>query len=185
MNEVQAVKNRDEIVMIERLLRKHGGEMYGDVWVFGVNTALRIGDLLSIRMADVVGRESFTLVEEKTGKRREVSLNGKARAIVERRARVNPGDEWLFQAKGNRAKSLSKPVSRETVARKFKEIGEILGIDLGTHSMRKTRGAVMYAEGIPIETVCKVLNHSSPAVTMRYIGLDRATVAKTYADFEL
>ena len=185
MKEVEAVTSREEIAMIERLLRKHGGDLYGDIWSFGLNVALRIGDLLSIRMADVVGCESFELVEQKTGKRRLVTLNGKARAIVERRATQNPDDEWLFQAKGNRAKSACKPISRETVARKFKEIGEIIGVDLGTHSMRKSRGAAMYADGVPIETVCKVLNHSSPAVTMRYIGLDRATVAKTYADYEL
>lgn len=184
MNEVEAV-DRNEIGTVEKLLRKHGGDLYGDVWVFGVNTALRIGDLLSIRMADVVGREALELIEAKTGKRRVVTLNGKARAIVERRAAAYPDDEWLFQAKGNRAKAMAKPVSRETVARKFAEVGEILGIELGTHSMRKTRGAALYQAGAPIETVCKVLNHSSPAVTMRYIGLDKAAVQRTYTDLEL
>ncbi|WP_276508751.1 tyrosine-type recombinase/integrase [Yersinia kristensenii] len=51
---------------------------------------------------------------------------------------------------------------------------------LGTHSMRKTRGWVMYNSGINIETIAKVLNHSSPAITMRYIGLDQHTVDSTY-----
>ncbi|EPD2612066.1 hypothetical protein ACR82Q_003777 [Yersinia enterocolitica] len=49
--------------------------------------------------------------------------------------------------------------------------------------MRKTRGWVMYNSGINIETIAKVLNHSSPAITMRYIGLDQQTVDNTYTSF--
>ena len=185
MNEVQAVTTRADIAMIEHLLRKHGGDIYGDIWSFGLNVALRIGDLLSLQMADVVGRDAFALIEQKTGKRRDIVLNGKARALVARRAAAHPDHRWLFQAQANRARSLAQPIRRETVARKFKEIGAIVGIDLGTHSMRKSRGALLYADGVPIETICKVLNHASPAVTLRYIGLDRATVAKTYLDYEI
>lgn len=185
MKEVDAVRTREDVALVERLLRKHGGDLYGDVWVLGTNTALRIGDLLSLRMDDVRDQVELTLVEQKTGKRRSIALNGRAREVIARRVADHPDDTWLFQAKGNRAGGLGKPIRRETVARKLAEIGEILGIELGTHSMRKSRGAAMYQAGIPIETICKVLNHSSPAVTMHYIGLDKATVAQTYADFEL
>lgn len=185
MNEVQAVQTKDEIGMIEHLLRKHGDDIYADIWRFGVNTALRIGDLLSIRMQDAIERDVLTLTEQKTGKSREITLNGKAKSIIARRFAENPNDTWLFQAKGNRARSLAKPISRETVARKFAEVGEIMGIKLSTHSMRKSRGALMYRDGVSVETICKVLNHSSPAVTMHYIGLDRTTVARTYTDYEL
>lgn len=184
MNEVEAVK-KSEIPAVERLLAKHGGQLYADIWSMGINTALRIGDLLALKMTDVRARESLTLVEQKTGKTREVTLNSRAREVIARRATDNPEDTWLFQATGNRAKSLAKPISRETVARKFAEVGEILGIKLSTHSMRKTRGAAMYADGVPVETICKALNHASPAVTLRYIGIDRATVAKTYDDYVL
>ena len=184
MHEVDAVE-KSEIATVERLLTKHGGQLYSDIWALGINTALRISDLLRLKLAEVVNRDRVTLSEQKTGKVREIRLNSKAQAIIARRAAAYPADVWLFQAKGNRAKSAQQPISRETVARKFKEIGEMLGIHLGTHSMRKSRGAAMYHDGVPIETICKVLNHSSPAVTMRYIGLDKATVAKTYDDYVL
>jgi integrase len=184
MHEVDAVE-KSEIAAVERLLTKHGGQLYADIWALGINTALRISDLLRLKLAEVRERERVTLLEQKTGKTREIRLNSKAQAIIARRVADNPNDVYLFQAKGNRAKSAGKPISRETVARKFKEIGEMLGVHLGTHSMRKSRGAAMYHDGVPIETICKVLNHSSPAVTMRYIGIDRATVAKTYDDYVL
>ncbi|MOA18625.1 hypothetical protein D3C78_1389570 [compost metagenome] len=49
--------------------------------------------------------------------------------------------------------------------------------------MRKTRGWLMYSGGTPLEVICKVLNHSSPAVTMVYIGLTQAEIDATYHEF--
>jgi hypothetical protein len=51
--------------------------------------------------------------------------------------------------------------------------------------MRKTRGYAMWVAGVPLEVIARVLNHSSPAVTMRYIGLEQADINKTYDDFIL
>ena len=190
MNDVDAIANKAEIALIGEKLVKHGTKagkdpIYSDIWNVGINTALRISDLLALTMADVKDAATVTLIEQKTGKARTITLNAKARDIIARRVRDNPDHVYLFQSTGNRAKSAGKPISRETVARKFKEIGEILGVNLGTHSMRKTRGAAMYADGVPVEVICKVLNHSTPAVTLRYIGIDRATVAATYDDYVL
>lgn len=184
MNEVQAVP-QDQIANVERLLRKYDKTgLYGDVWKFGVNVALRISDLLALQMTDVAGKTELALREGKTGKRRIVTLNPTAQAVIAKRHEANPDDVWLFQSKSNRAKGACKPVTRESVARKFKEVGDVLGFDLSTHSMRKTRGAALYQSGVRIEEICKLLNHSSPGVTMRYIGIDAATVAATY-DLEL
>ena len=69
------------------------------------------------------------------------------------------------------------------VACAFKAVGDELGIQLGTHSMRKTRGWLMFSAGVSLEVICKVLNHSSPAVTMVYIGLTQAEIDSTYHEF--
>ncbi len=53
MNEVDAVKTRNEIAAIETLLRKHHGELYADIWKIGLNLSLRISDLLAIQFADL------------------------------------------------------------------------------------------------------------------------------------
>jgi integrase len=185
MNEVEAVKTKDDIHMVSRLLEKHGSPDYKDIWELGINAALRISDLLSLKYSDVEGVEVLKLVEGKTKKTRSIKLNSKALDIIQRRRNENPSDTWLFQAKGNRARSSEKAIDRSTVARKFKEIGEIIGVQLGTHSMRKTRGYAMWSDGVPIEVICKVLNHSTPAVTMRYIGIEKQDVHQTYDDYVL
>jgi integrase len=183
MNEVEAVKSVDDIKFISSLLNKHGGEIYSDIWSFGINTALRISDLLSIRM-ETLTSNTLTLKEAKTGKTRVITLNGPAQEVIRRRQQSYPSDVYLFQAKANRA-AAEKPVDRSTVARKFKEIGEIVKIPLGTHSMRKTRGYQMYRAGVQIEKICKVLNHSTPSMTLRYIGIEKQDIQDTYTDFEL
>lgn len=47
MNEVQAVKTLEQRMQIEAHLCE-SGQIYLDIWKFGLNTALRISDLLAI-----------------------------------------------------------------------------------------------------------------------------------------
>jgi len=185
MKSVAAVKTTDQISTVSHMLEKHGGDVYRDIWQLGLNLALRISDLLNLTYDEFTGGETITVIEQKTGKSRTIKLNEKVQSIVKQRRLNNPHDMYLFQSVGNRAKKLQKPLSRETVARKFAEVGEIIGVHLGTHSMRKTRGWAMWSAGVPLEVIARVLNHSSPAVTMRYIGLEQADVNKTYDDFVL
>lgn len=182
MNTVEAVKSREEIERVEKLLRKHGGEIYGDLWRVGVNLALRISDLLTIKYDDMKKGE-LRVTEGKTGKGRVLRINKTAQRLIEARRERYPDHLYLFQVDSNRAKN--KPISRETVARKFKEIGEIVEVQLGTHSMRKSRGWAMWSDGVPIEKIAMVLNHSTPAVTMRYLGVTQEEVLQTYDDYEL
>ncbi len=67
----------------------------------------------------------------------------------------------------------------------FKEVGDILGLKLGTHSMRKTLGWTMYSAGERIERICKVLNHKDSGVTMRYRGLTQADIDSAYHEYEI
>ena len=184
MNHTEAVKTRDEINTVSLLLQKYGGDLYRDIWKVGINVSLRISDLLAIRYSDLdLENRRLQLREMKTGKNKEIRLNDTVIKIIEKRRKQFPEDEFLFQVHSNRA--TGKPVSRQMVARKFKEAGETLNIALSTHSMRKTRGYAMFSDGKPIEMISKVLNHSSPSVTMAYLGITKEEVMATYDEYEL
>ena len=184
MREVEAVKSREEIAAIEALLRQHHGEIYADIWKVGLNLSLRISDLLAIRYTDLdLDRREYSLLEGKTGKRRTIRLNETALKIIKRRRKQYPADIYLFEVHSNRAKG--KPISRNSVSRAFKDAGDRIGLRINTHSMRKSRGYVMFADGVPIEKVSKVLNHSHPAVTMRYLGITNKEVLDSYDEYEL
>jgi len=183
MNTVQAA-SKSEIDLIHTLLLKKYPKIYADIWKLGVNLGLRISDLLKLQFSDfdLVERTLF-LIEQKTGKKKRIRLNAAAIVIIEERKKIFPDDTWLFQVRSNRARN--RPISRISVSRVFKEAGDLLGLSIGTHSMRKSRGMALYREGVPLEKIARVLNHSSPSVTLRYIGITQDEVLRTYDDVML
>ncbi len=184
MNATDAVKTKEDINTVSHLLRKYGGELYADIWNVGINVSLRISDLLRIKFSDLnLNKRSLKIKEQKTGKVKEVRLNKKVIEIIDKRKMQHPADEYLFTVHSNRA--AGKPISRQMVARKFKEVGETMNQALSTHSMRKSRGFAMWNDGVPIEIISKVLNHSTPAVTMAYLGITKEEVLSTYDEYEL
>ncbi len=194
MNEVEAVKTASQREQIEILLLTKG-QIYIDVWKFGINTALRISDLLAISMDDVrkldPARPELRIIEGKTGKARTITINKGAQAVINRRLIDCPNDVWLFQSNYhlNRRDRQTNPkaITRRAVGRVFETVGKLVTprVYLGTHSMRKTRGFAMHHMGRPIEEICKILNHANTSVTMRYIGLDADTVSRSYYDLVL
>ena len=84
------------------------------------------------------------------------------------------------------------PISRRSVDRMLKKlIVEDCGINIrvGTHTLRKTFGyhALMSApdRNRALELVQKMLNHSSPQITMRYIGITDDEIQGMYTGLNL
>ena len=192
MLEVEAVKTSEQRQQVEAHLAGQG-VIYADIWKVGVNTALRISDLLSLTMDDVrklnPDQPALNIKERKTGKQRKIVVNQSALGVIQRRLTENPKHVWLFQsdAANRNRRQPPKPINRRSVSRVFERVGQKVApkVALGTHSMRKTRGYAMHKAGRSIESIAKVLNHSSPAVTMRYIGLVQQDIDESYTDLEL
>ena len=143
-------------------------------------------------MADVKRLDTKSPVLEikeiKTGKNRRIVINKTALKILQKRLADYPKAKYLFQSEAvNIDRRRKQPISRRSVARVFEKIGQQVApkVQLSTHSMRKTRGYAMFEAGKSIESICKVLNHSTPAVTMRYIGIEQKDIDQSYHEFEL
>lgn len=192
MFEVEAVKTTEQRQQIEAHLVDQGA-IYADIWKVGVNTALRISDLLSLTLDDVRALDptqpALNIIEQKTGKPRKIVVNQTALTVMQRRLADYPDHVWLFQseAANRNRREPPKPINRRSVSRVFERVGQRIApkVMLGTHSMRKTRGYAMHQAGRSIESIAKVLNHSSPAVTMRYIGLVQQDIDESYTELEL
>ena len=83
---------------------------------------------------------------------------------------VQPSDEdYLFQSRNGN----NKPLTRETVNKIIQEWTKTLKGNYGTHTLRKTFGYIQRTKyGVSFEVLCKRFGHSSPAITMRYLGID-------------
>ena len=190
MEAVEAVKSKEQINQIETLLATHNPQYYADLWKVGLNLSLRISDLIALTFdqLDKVDPDNrvLSLTEGKTGKSRDLVLNKTVVDIVKRRREQHPDDVYLFQSPSPRNRT-PKPITRVSVSRVFSSVGQMLKpkLKLGTHSMRKTRGYFMFRDGVPIERICKILNHSHPAVTMAYIGIEKDEVLASSDAYEL
>jgi integrase len=161
--------------------------------ILGVNSGLRVSDLLGLAVGQVVDergrfRQSVELVEAKTGKTRRFPVNEAARealgphlADLAARGAAGPGDA-LFPASRSGA-----PLSRKMAHLIMSSAGLAVGLaDIGTHSLRKTFGYHLYKRtGGNLALVQKMLNHSNSGDTLRYIGVDREQMDDACLDLNL
>lgn len=182
MKEVEAVKQIEQVQAITFLLEKHYSKQFSDIWSLGINLALRITDLLSITKEQVnLSTGTISIVEDKTGKHATIKLNDKALAIVKELMNNNT---YLFEST-SRNVTTTKHLSRQAVAQAFKAVGEVVGVHLGTHSMRKTRGYHLYKRTNDIASVMKMLRHSNQGTTLKYIGITQEDIDNDFMELVL
>lgn len=90
-------------------------------------------------------------------------------------------DEPLFMTK------FENRLSRVTAYYTIKEACKRANLEekFGTHTMRKTFGYHHYKKYKDVAMLQKIFNHSSPAMTLRYIGIEQEEINKSYKDFIL
>lgn len=153
------------------------GQLYYDVWKFGVNAGWRISDILSVTMTDARAIDPCDRLLS-TGTR-NVKLNTNAMAVIVRRLADYPDHRWLFEStQYRRGKRDRQAVSSRSISRVLSAGGRSLSppLSLSTHSMRKTLGYYLFESGVHINEIAKALEHSSPATTKEYIGLSANAV---------
>lgn len=161
----------------------------------GVNTALRISDLSKIRFENITPEWSFEIKETKTRKKRIIVFNKlcKKNIIALKKLYKNIGYDtdtgYLFKKLShyNKKHLIDKPVDTNNMSRHFIALKCKLKIPypIGSHSLRKTWGYIVYKETKDIALVMKVLNHSSPEVTLRYIGIEEENIQEIFKKYEI
>lgn len=186
MAEVHAIKELDKVKLISHLLEIRCSKQMSQIWNIGINLALRISDLLSIKFTDINdGR--LIINEGKTGKRAEIKLNNKAMILINDIQLQHRHHVYLFQSYRNQQSINREPrqITRRSVSKAFALVGEELSINLGTHSMRKTRGYHLYKKTNDLARVMKMLRHNSEGVTLRYIGITQDVIDRDFIELEL
>lgn len=192
--EVEPIKNTKDIAKIKKYLLSKENKRDYMLFVVGINVGLRAGDLLNLRIKDVlIGDKIANIVvinEEKTGKRKTFELNKSAKdailLYIHTLKSVNM-DDYLFKSrKGERA--LTVESTHKIIKHTLKELN-IRG-NYGSHSLRKTFSYHIYINNIKtnpsiINTLQKMLNHSSASVTLKYIGITKEVISDVYNSLNL
>ena len=87
MNYVEPIRSQKKISQIKNLLRGQGRYRDFLLFVFGINSALRISDLLSLQVQHILDennniRTRFSIKEKKRGKRQEIIINDSLRSAL-------------------------------------------------------------------------------------------------------
>ena len=138
----------------------------------GVYTALRISDLLSLRWEDVYDdersrfRTHITITEHKTGKIKTIALNKQAIRALSLYLPYRRSAFIFGSRKGD------KPISRVQAWRII-------------HGAAEAVGLAWTSQAVSPVVIMDIYNHSSYAVTKRYLGVAQDDLDKAYLGMEL
>lgn len=181
MNFVQPIRDKNKIEEMKTELLKSGYKNYM-LFVIGINTGLRISDILALKVSDVRDKTHISINEQKTGKTKRFKINDNLKSEVDKYILNMNKDEYLFQSQ----KGTNKPITRVQAYRILNKAGEKVGLaEIGTHTLRKTFGFHFYQKTKDVALLQELFNHSAPSVTLRYIGINQDIMDRAIDDFSL
>ena len=144
------------------------------LFVMGINNGLRACDLVRVKVGDIrylKAGDTLTIKETKTGKDNILAVNKTVyKALQAYLDAIRPDDDaYLFASRKGENHLQSQAVSK--LVKKWTRAINLKG-NYGSHTLRKTWGYIQRTmHGVGFEIICKRYNHSSPAITMRYLGI--------------
>ena len=175
----------NEAMNLIRKLAKDNNYKMSLLIALGCFTGLRISDILALRWNQILGVSEFTIIEKKTGKKRIIRLNPQLQKHIQECYRhIQPiGDKApiLVSQKGT-------TFSIQAINRTLKDIKKKYKVKIknfSCHSLRKTFGRQVYNMNsenseLALVKLMELFNHSSVAITKRYLGLRQEELLGTY-----
>lgn len=188
------IRSYEDFVAIQKYFLDNGKVRDWMMWTIGVSLGLRISDLLSLKIKQLLNdnltfRERIMVIEQKTSKLNNCLIT---ESVVDAVTKYFDSIKWKFELDDYLFKS------NKTKGKMYEEYGwKILSdagkaldlpIVIGSHTMRKSFAniaACVDKSSIDMNSITKIqglLNHSNQQVTMRYLGtyqkmFDRARVS--------
>lgn len=199
---VQPIRLQSEINAMSSYFWNHNLRDYA-FFHFGIATGRRISDLVRLRVRDVAYIDKkcrlcivqrLEISEKKTGKFISLKLHPNARYALskylrQRRKHV-PSlgallNEPLFKSR-KRGHDEQYRIREQQAWRILNRAARAcgLGYKVGTHSLRKTFGYLLYQNDTSIAVIQKLLNHHSPDITLAYIGITQDNMDEAVMNME-
>lgn len=184
---------------IQAKLRGEGNLRDALLWTAGPNWALRISDLLSVRVGDVLDadgvKDSFSVTQAKTGKAVTCHNTAKVREAIEEYLSSgqhpepdNPNAPLFPSNRYDPETGDLKPLGRTRVWYIMQRDAEAVGLKRGSyspHSWRKTWGRAALDAAVPMPVVQEKLGHRSPGSLLTYLGITEEDVRKASEQIEV
>lgn len=170
--DVQPIRSKEQIEKMKWALERHCSKRDYILFLVGINTGLRVSDLLQLKVEQIIKqkrkrRKEFKIKEGKTKKERMINITSIFDEVYEYAKELE--SEWLFPSRKG-----DKPISKIQAYRQLQKAAEWAEVDsIGTHTMRKTFGYWLYKQTKDVAMLQEILNHSTPQITLTYIGINK------------
>lgn len=192
MELVQPIRDKKKIEAMKKILSSNPRDVL--LFVLGINSGLRISDLLQMCVSDVLKengkpKDMYELRETKTGKTKRFPFPKNVQKAIVDYLGSYEGD-WsrpLFISRKTDANGQAKPLSRQQAWQMMNDAAKTVGIsdNIGTHTLRKTFGYHAYKAGTDLSLLQHIFNHSAPSITLRYIGIVQDDIDNVYISLNL
>lgn len=201
----EPIKSMEDIFAISDFLKKQGRYRDNMLFIVGINFGLRVSDLRMLRFSNLINdnltfKNSFPVFEQKTRntrkrkKNRYITINTAVVEAVTLYLNNTPNvtlSDYLFRSLSNNGKTDNIPLNVRSIDRILKGIAKDLDLNVkvSTHTLRKTfcyhQMVMSHNDSRKLLLLQKMLNHSSPAQTLDYIGITEEEIDEAYKHLNL
>ena len=183
MSTTQPIRDRKHLQNFKNYYRNNPSDFRNyTLIIVGLNTALRINDILHLKYDDVYFgnkvRSHIVVKERKTGKENRIFLNREVTLVLtayRKKLIKTPmhrrGNLYLFPSPAKESAPLSRYQAYRIITRAASDTG--LEDHISCHSLRKTFGYHAWRQGTDPMLIMTILNHSSIRITMRYLCIEQ------------
>lgn len=177
----------DKLQLLTQKLERDGDWKFCTLITVSMFTGLRIGDLLTIRWNDILGKDHLEIIEKKTKKTRKILINQQLKETIGRISTKLTGIDlngFIFLNRWG-----TKPISSQFVNWKLKQIVKKYEVvkdssKIKTHSIRKSFGRRVWENSEKSEKglimLNEIFNHTSIKTTKIYLGIREKEMMDVY-----
>lgn len=180
MNFVQPIRDLAKLQEMKLYLKSKSTRNY-ILFILGISTGLRISDILKLKKEDLLSTHVI-LRETKTRKQKRIRIPPSIRKEILEYAKELIDGDYVIQSR----QGANKAIDRSTAYRILREAAEHVHLkEIGTHTLRKTFGYHFYKQTKDVAMLQEMFNHSSPQITLRYIGINQDSMDKAMMKFKI
>ncbi|PEF42807.1 site-specific integrase [Bacillus cereus] len=178
MNLVQPIRDPEQIQQLKEYFKEKSLRNY-ILFIMGINTGLRISEILKLKVGDVKGSH-ISMREMKTGKQKRMKITAVLKRELKWFIEEREDNEYLLKSRQGRNRSIGRSMAYKILSR----AAVYFGLDeIRTHTLRKAYWYHMYMQTKTL--LMEIFNHSSEKVTLRYIGINQDAIDKAMTRFKI
>lgn len=145
-----------------------------------LDSGVRVSEAISIKIRNIdFENQQIYLDNTKTKKMRYAPFSNFSLKYIKKLIKVNPNREYLFY---NFIRN--RTTNKSDIKLFYRRLKNTLGIDrIHTHRFRKTFGSLLVENGLPIEHLQSIWQHSRITTTMRYVQYLETKSLKEYKKY--